>query len=480
MLSKNAIESALPLTEMLDASKIYLEPKAGTPLEALVQATRAPVNSTLPNYVPTLDDICYMANAAEPVTGVCNHDVVADEAAIAGIQGVQALMVHARTVVAPIVMELADKLTASLEDTVTSALKNMEVITVPSPELLYNESFVKEVMKYSEIPYDDPDLTMRLPTLPTSDIRDLMKIGGGTQEGMITNWLAAKGDDFLIAVWENIFQIKQLGTEGGPTPTFSKLLGDPDTGRDWALAVFLISRRLAEQGAPENTDMPASKFEQLIFSYRDQSAMAVAREINRLESIGKSGRLVLRATESKVWVDSKVYDAWLSGNGHIEVLYGNILQGSKLVTVEEIDAAATSLLEAWNKHAQLTKITDDGVRFTRAMNFLTAHFRIQLGQMTEEEKARTNAETVMRLYAEELRRITVKDLECLYSLCLRVVCRTRFYYIDAEALLANADTIAKRDPNVTPDEAMAMSSVQYIINWVAEQFLVKINPLAAK
>lgn len=478
MLSKNAIESALPLTEMLDASKIYLEPKPGTPLEALVQATRAPVNATMPDYIPTLDDICYMANASEPVTGVCNHDVVADESAIAGIQGVQALMTHARTVVAPIVIELAEKLTASLDDTVTSALKNMEVITVPSPELLYNDSFVKEVMKYSEIPYDDPDLTMRLPTLATSDIRDLMKIGGGTQENMIATWLAAKGDDFLIAVWENIFQIKQLGVEGGPTPTFAKLLAEPDCGRDWALAVFLISRRLADQGAPENTDMPASKFEQLIYAYRDQSAMALAREINRLDGIGKTGRLVLRATEKQVWVDSKVYDAWLAGTGRIEVLYGNILQGSKLVTIAEIDEAATSLLEAWNKHAQLTKITDDGVRFTRALNFMTAHFRIQLGSMTEEEKARTNAETVMRLYAEELRKVSTRDLECLYALCLRMVCRTRFYYTDAETLLANADTITKRDPTVTPDEAMGMSSIQYIINWVAEQFIVKLNPLA--
>ncbi len=478
MLSKNAIESALPLTEMLDASKIYLEPLPGTPLEALVQATRAPINSTMPNYVPTLDDICYMANAAEPVTGICNHDVVADEAAINGIQGVQALMVHGRTVVAPIVIELAEKLTASLEDTVTSALKNIEVIAVPSPELLYNESFVKEANKYSEIPYDDPDLTMRLPTLATSDIRDLMKVGGGQQESMISTWLAAKGDDFLIAVWENIFQVKQLGSDGGPTPTFSKLLGDPDTGRDWALAVFLISRRLVEQGAPENTNMPASKFEQLICAYRDQSAMAVSREISRLEGIGKTGRLVLRATENKVWVDSKVYDAWLSGSGRIEVLYGNILQGSKLVTVAEIDEAATSLLESWNKHHQLTKITDDGVRFTRALNLMTAHFRIQLASMTEEEKARTNAESVMRLYAEELRKVTTKDMDCLFGLCLRMVCRTRFYYIDAEKLLANADTIAKRDPNVTPDEAMAMSSIQYVINWVMEQFVVKINPLA--
>ena len=474
MLTKNALAAALPLTEVMDASKVFLQPKTGTVLEALVQATRLPLGGS-PDYVPTVNDIEYMANVQDENTNICIHDVVMDESAAAGIQAVQGLLLHARTVVAPVVVDLAEKVTASLNDPMVDALKNMEVITVASPELLYNDNFVKEVMKYQEIPFDDPKLSMRLPTMATSDIREMMKLGAGQQDEMVAVWLAAKGDDFLITVWENIFQNKQNDINSVTSTTFNSFMLDKESGRDYALAVFLIARRLADEGAPENTDMSASQFEQAILSFRDQSAAAVAREIVRMETINKSGRVILRATENKVWVDTKVYDAWLKAGGSIEVLYGNILDGNNRFTVAELDESKTQLLTMWNNHARLTSITNEGKKFNRGINFLAAHFRASLLTLSEEEKAKTNADDIMRLFAAELRKVTLADFKCIYSLALRLVCRTRFYYSDAEVLLSNADTIAKNNPTVSDQEAMGMASLQYILNWVSEQFEVKLN-----
>ena len=309
MLTKNALESAIPLVQLMDSAGVAVEPKAGTVLQALVQASRIPLNESAPDFLPSIDDIQYMANAQEANTGLCNHDVVMDEAAIHGIQAVQGLLTFARTVVAPVVIDLVKKVEDDLNNTTRSALKDMEVITVVEPDVLYNSSFIKEVMKYQEISFDDPALNMRLPTMATSDIRELMKTGTSSVDSEVEVWLAGKGEDFLINVWENIFQVKQNEmNEIGKVTTFAKLLSQADIGRDIALAVYLIARRLSDQGAPENTNMSAATFERSITSYRDQAALVLCREVAKMETAEKTGRLVIRTTDKKVWVNSRIYD----------------------------------------------------------------------------------------------------------------------------------------------------------------------------
>ena len=51
MLSKEAINSALPLTEVLDGAGIYLTPVENTPLNELFKATRSSDSYSVPGPV---------------------------------------------------------------------------------------------------------------------------------------------------------------------------------------------------------------------------------------------------------------------------------------------------------------------------------------------------------------------------------------------------------------------------------------------
>lgn len=478
MLSKQALQTSVPLAEVLESARVYVEPAPGSLLEALVQATRTPFGGMDPNYVPSIEDVEYLANAQDSTTGICQHDMVMDEIAQKGILGVQALITHARTVVAPAVIALVKKVEAELENTTKSALGSMEVISVHYPAVVYVDSFKKEVRKYDETAFDDPDLAMRCPTIATSDIRELMKTGAGQADGAVEEWLASKGESFLIDVWENIFQIKQSDMNETTTRRLRSYIDNPEGGLDWAIAVYLIARKLIEQGPLDNTDMALPRFESLMGAYRDQAALALCRELDKLETATKTGRLVIRATEQKVWVDSAIYDAWLEAGGEIEVLYGNLLDGNNRLTTQQLDEGAAYLKTLWMRHESITKVADENKRFSRALNFIDAYFRASVAEMTDEERLKVTPEAVMNIFVQELRKVQTSDLDCLYTTCLKLVCRARFPYSDAEELLANSTAIQKKNPTMDPAEAMLMANLQYVAKWMTEQFVVKpMNPI---
>lgn len=475
MLSKSALQSAVPLADVLEGSSRCVTARPGTPLAALVGATRLTYSDgsmATSGYMPTVDDIEYLANCKDSSTGLCNHDVVMDEISAAGIKAVQSMIQHARTVVAPAVIDLVNKVETELGNTTKSALKDMEVVSVHYPEILYDNSFKKDVFRFEEMAYDDPILGMKCPTIATSEIRDLMKVGSAGADKSVEEWLAQKGENFLINLWENVFQISQNPLSSTGPSGLRSWLDDRENGLDNALAIYLIARRLSDQGPLDNTDMPGDRFASMIVDFRDQAGLALCREITRLEAAEKAGQLVLRAKDKKVWVDSKVYDKWLSEGGEVEILYGNILLDNQHSTTEALTANAATLKDAWYRHERITKVADDNRRYTRTTTYLRAMFQRAVSEMGEEEKAKVNPVDVMERFQNELSQATDKDLDCLYSLCLRLVCRSRFYYSDAEALLSAADVIMKNNPGCNEREAMALATIQYTARWVALQMQV--------
>lgn len=475
MLTKDALTSALPLTEILDGSKLFVSAIPGTPLAELVKATRADDNFVVTegtSFQPDVENIVYIANAQDPVLKYAPHDMVMDDIADTAIKAVQGHIAFARNVVAPAIGELVTKVQQSLGEITASSLLGMEVVLWNPPKPLESSVLDASVSRFTSVAYDVPPLTMRLPDRTGVEIMELLHTGTAGLDGDIDEWAAGKGEGFFINVWENLFQQKPTEAHARGAKSFRDFTEDREIGLDITLAVYLLARRLADEPL-EGTEMNLSHFESLVIEFRNQSGMRLSHAIEDLDKAVKFGFLVRSYTDRVTVVNGQVYRKWIEEGGENEVLFGNLLELPALTTVEQLNEKAAGLKAAWNHHCALTATVENNRRFIRTKDILLKTFAAQLSAITEGDEATlANKTEVLKLFLMQLEVARESELQDLYTLCLRLVCRSRFVRTDAERILEGIERVKRENPSIDVREAAAVSVIDYVAYWVSAQFQV--------
>lgn len=475
MLSREAINSVVPLTAVLDKNKLMIVPVQNSPLETLVGATRSGsqfVQREGEGFVLYESEIEYIANAKDDVLKVSQHDMAMDDVCQSVADAVRGHMVFARTVVLPALTELVEGVSRDLAALTPSTLLKMEVAVVNPNPLVLDNGFETLVRKFSEVPFDNPSLMMKLPTLAVGEIVELMKTGAASIDELIVQWIAEKGDSFVIDVWENIFQMKQSDLNENEVRTLRTFIGSQDEKIDMTVAVFLLANKLFDN-PPAGTEMTLAAFNDLIVDYRNQAASTISYAIDEINRVMVAKELVRSIDGSKTKVFGPVYRDWIENGGSNEVLFGNTLERNPLITVDAINESASRLKAGWDRHAALTATVEANRRFVRVKELLLINFEKQLRNLTDEEKTKVSYETTMPKFRELLNSISEGEVQDIWALCLKLLCRSRFYYSSAEEILTNIEEVKKQNPSIEVREAAAVAMIKYIARWVAYQFEVK-------
>lgn len=479
MLSIDALNSALPLTEAMDAKGLKIVPIPGTPLEKLVQATRSDDNFNMicddGSVMPSLSDIEYIANAKDEVFGGSPHDMAFDNIVDPAVVAVQEHLNFARNVVKPAVQELVEGTAAYLEGKTVSALLGMEVVTYTPPAPVLNNGLDNLVRQFGEVSFDVPMLDMRCPTLPVSEIVELMKTGSASLDRDIENWVATLGESCIINVWENVFQQKQAELNDRTVVSFRDFTEDKTCGVDNALIIFLLARNLVDNVLPD-TEMEHRAYENLMADFRNQAGARLCRAIDELEKISKTQTIVRSVAGSVTTVYSFTYDKWLKEGGSNEILFGNMLTTPSVVTADNLNARAEELKAKWTRHSSLTATMESNRRFLRTKEALVNAFEKQIREAGEgfiEEATLGNRETVIQRFRDMVEGIRAEEVTDLYGLALRLVCRARFAKTDAELILGGIERVKRENPDLDIREAAAISTREYVGYWVASQMKVE-------
>jgi hypothetical protein len=482
MLSRDSLNAALPLTSILDNNSILITPAPNTPLEKLVVATRVNNGLSYTNssfndkeYIINIDAIEYMANVKDPVLNVSKHDILMDELVDVIGTAVRDHILFAKTVVAPAVEDLVKRTMRSLNELTPSSLLGMEVVTWSPPKPLLNSSLVAAIHKFEEVPFDVPSMLMDLPSLTAKEIIDLMKSGAGSLDKDIDEWAAIKGESFFSWVWENIFQIKQIELNDRNVITFRDYIYNREDSLDVSLAIYLLSRKLAEDPLP-NTVMKLYTFNKTVIEYRNQSAARLSIAINDLDKIDKIQQLVRSVDGHTTIVNESVYRKWIEAGGENEILFGNMLSLPIRVTVDSINKDADKLLAIWNSHAAVTATIERNRLFMRTKEILTKHFIDQLREASANNNyTLSSQQAIMERFTECLDNVYESEMDHIYDLCLKLLCSSRFNKTDARRILTGIERVKKENPGVSVREAAAISVIEYISYWVTSQF--KINKI---
>lgn len=476
MLSTQAIESAMPLAERFDQKRFIVTPRQDTPLELLVAHTRSAeeVVSTHDGVTIKVDvqQMALSAAAKDPVFQESTHDQVLDQVAGVCIPAVQGHIKYAKEVVAPAVDDLVTRTTSILSQMTPAQLLGMNVRIEELPAPLTNASFDTMVRKFEETPLDSPALIFNLPEQTGTELVEIMKTGSGSLDGDVEQFASILGDSKLLALWANVFQQQQADIADTRPKRFIDYLNDSEDGLDNALAIFLLARKLVENPL-DGITMSLQSYETLMADYRDQAGAYLCRELNAFEQAERAGALVISYSTNEVVVNPTIYRKWIEEGGDNDVLFGNLLQSNPYVMLEDIDANSVQLARAWQNHSALVATVESNRRFSRTKEALASVFRQQLREIDADEAARIpDIDVVSRKFEELLQDVVEDEMSCLYTLCLKLVCRARFARTEAERILAGIDSVKKKNPNLEIREAATISIVSYIAWWVATQMQV--------
>lgn len=467
MLNRNTLVTAIPLTERLEDAKVALYPVSGTPLEAMVNATRSDeglFDAAKGNVDVFISHIETMANKVQPAYGVSHHNATLDQIASMGIAAVQRHLNVARTVVRPVINDLFTRVKASLAEFNASALLGMEVDVLREPAPLENAQLQNAVRKFDRLTIEDLPLRMKLPDLSPGELTELISTGSGQLDTAIAEWLS-HDPDLLSFVWANVFQSKPMDV----SRSFLSLITDRVYGVNNALAIYLISRRLMDGKPLEGTEMSLSAYEQQIVDLRNQSGAALSRALERIQRSMKNGILVREIIGSKTVVYEPLYRKFLEDGGSNEILFANALGGQGFHTsMKDLLENKSKLAERWNFHAAAVRTEESNQRFVKTKDLIRLHFYSQLAELGgTEEGTEGNIASVKSLFDVVMRDVRDSDLDNLHDLCMKVVCRARFYKTDAEVILAGISQAMKENPQLTPREAASLSAINYVATWGA-------------
>lgn len=474
MLTTEAIHSAIPLAQEFLAKGLSIIPVENTPLAALVQESM-PLHN--PNVAEaeyginnTAFDIEFTANQKQPGTDIIPHNVKLDEMVPVGADAVRRAVSHARSVVVPLVEDMVSRIKTATDHLTPSALLGVEVTVFNPPKPLINGVLETSLVKYADVTYDAGlTLPFSLPEVQEDEIRKIIGTGANGLEKDIDEWLANMGTGFLFNVWHDFFMLGKTSNLHAFVSQNKSTFGRSNIDADRLLAVHLIARNLFDN-PPEGTGTSLQRFNEIICAVRDSSGARLYFENqDYYDEIGKRKILVRAIVGNKVVVNGEVYKQWITEGGENEVLFGNSLVQRPERDVDSITSRKEEFLREWNRHCAVVSATESTRKFVRMKEILFAAFR---NQLIDDQTPELNRETILRMFGEQLQLIKERDLECLYTLSLKLICRARFSQTPAEEILTSINRIAKENPRLELREAAAVAVIEYIAVWVASQLKV--------
>lgn len=484
MINKQTALSALPLAMMADAKGVMIVPVAGTPLADLVTITTNGLTSFKYGTEQDLDAATHLQEACSLLEfSTCgndgilsNHDRSIDCYVPELAKAVTSHISFAKNIVMPVVMQMADTVKKEME-VVVSASAEFCINTIDLPIPMRSSSFEEVVSKYNGRVLIKPERDLALAAMTAEGILELIKTGSKITDTEIELWYAGVSGDLATCVWNNVFRDFKTSNPA-VVKSIEELFKDPVDGINASLLVFLISRKLYDE-VPEETGMTLVVYKDVVSQIRDYSGTMLSNEYNRYNASVRNKTLIIGFSPNRktINVNGAVYREWLKTGGNNEIILGMVVSNTPLYSVTLIDASADKFVAAWNTYEQYSNTAAKNNSFNKFKQILKICFARDLANLSEIEKDLLIEKpslhaSVSQYFEEEMEKLRTNDMLDIHNECLKLVCRSRFYYTDAEKILQGINDAVKMNPNINIRDAAAMATCEYVFDYISDQMRV--------
>ena len=488
MLQKNSITLSYSLAAALAAKRMTLDPSDNTLLSKIVGLTNGLITGTSGLVTdPSAEfELESWAAIIETITnGDINaptaHDAAIDELNIVIANSIRAHLSYAKNVVNPVITALAEasiKYIEAMGSTDASSKFNLVIKNIPT--IFLDKGFTNTLSFFNGKTPVCPALTLNLAPKTATEVLEAMLTRDKDTDKDITSWYTMLGEDFFVKVWNSFFGDAALV---GNSFTSGYLDGlDSFNKADIALCIYLVSRKLAEEVDASAAKTSLVAYQKTMYALRDFSGAMLTECIKAFDRYVAFGTLVLNVDKrnSTATVVGSVYQNWVATGGRPETLFGLIVSGKNIYSVKAIDAVAVELDQQWRSYSLFFNANEVSKSLSYFKDALRIQFRNIMDNITEAEQdfiktTDSYAIKVNEYFERELSEVTLADMQNIYITCLKLVCRARFYYTDAEKILLSINTAGVVNPGIDVREAALLATVEYITDYFYDQTTLSTN-----
>jgi hypothetical protein len=482
MLSYEASATSLSLVQLIASKGFRVEAIPGTPLAELITASGELVSVTELNS-GSLQATVDLANAVFPGTDIVKHDAVMDQIVAVASKTITQQLAFARTVVAPIIADIVQKTEKSLNDRRTgrAVLSEYRVDIYNYPDLLFNQSFIDLVDEFSTGDMGRVvKCDLRLPAQTFEEVKAFLLTGSKLIDTKIEEWIAARGEAFLLDTWNTFFsKEKPQGVAGTELKEYLNQFSlNPlgYTASDRGIAILLLADHLFDSPI-EGTEMNLSDMNSLLAAYRETAATFLHNDLDNIDKQAKHGILIRSSGDKTVVVNGHVYADWLKIEGNsVEILLGTLLKlPTKYFTIAALEAEKLDLVKAWAEYVTMAKTSAVLNEVDIIRSCLTSFFiDYMVSKFIEDPDNPITAQRpiLVKKFEQEISQATPDELRAMWLPVTKGVCRVLFPASRAEEILIGMDTVSKSNPDIDPRQAATFVVIELVSKWVASQIKV--------
>ena len=485
MLQKESVLTSYALASLFDKKDRVILPKSNTVLADLVRATTlpfiaSPINDGTGQATPIDGELEYFSSQLEGLSsGSLEEPSIHNQISDAYIDDISKYVKNhisfAKNIANPVVMDYIERIKLAIANfKFPESSTSFDIQIADIPELLEDDSFLDTLRFYDEKAVISPDLIPSFGPRDNETLNALILLGDTDADQAIVSWLSRKHPNFLQEVWKSFFLDRKQVTD--TYITYNELVRfDIFDKVDYALAGYLLTIKLFES-VPEDVTGSLNSYQDTLVQTRNFMGAILADAVRKFNSFSVTKTLVTSflPTEKGVIVYGNVYRKWLEEGGSPEVIFGLIISNQNIRLCSLIDENRENYLARWKTYETFFNANQGNAYYDFCKTVLTTEFTGIMTDFSAEENEFIQSnpeylEVAKKLFEKELDLVKSKDLEDLTAVCVRLVCRSRFYYTDAEIILTDMLDASKVNPNIDAREAGLIAVANYIFDYLADQ-----------
>lgn len=474
MLSYTASESAYQLAAELDAKGIAVVAKPGSLLSKLVAMTAIDYNPKITEggFYIDLGRMSALTDSPSATTGYSEHSARMEETADFIAKKMQDYLQFTRTVAAPWIDELAKRLNSHMELIEGAPDAGVNIKISKTNNILTDTALYEAITRSKEVPYETLHHATKLPEMTDAMVRASMATGSPLLDASVLEYFSVYPEGWLASNYSSVFRMgcSEIQSDSGADCYLTGRHNVPV-----ALLTFLVARRLWN-APPDGTDMPLESYESIMVDIRNQAALRLCHEVERMVRDGKNGILVT-GTRSvigsiEVEVNQEQYNQYLKEGGSVDALLGNQLQAHPKVLTKDLLENKAVYEASWQRHYSLNKSYYDQRRLLRMREAVL----VEWDQLTKESShdefslaERHVSRVLVRRMAETTR---LEEFDDIATLAMNLACKSRFRETAALTILSGMARAKKNNPGITGREAATIAVLEYLYSWVGDNMTV--------